>query len=108
MDTKHTPGPWRVYTDGGGREEADTCGTHVMAGPTENEETYIVCEQIDNEADARLIAQAPAMLAFAALVERKIREKMPERHDDLTAVSVTFTGGDLAEIRATITAATNA
>lgn len=58
----HTPGPWRVYDDGGDREEYGTCGTHIMAMGEPDRETYIVCERVDLPDDACLIAAAPDLL----------------------------------------------
>jgi hypothetical protein len=52
-----TPGPWRLY-------HSDEEGTHVMALGEPNEETYIVCEQVDNPADACLIINAQKFRVF--------------------------------------------
>lgn len=49
-----TPGPWRVYRDG--------AFPAVVSGSDDND-TFRYVAQDMTEADARLIAQAPAMLA---------------------------------------------
>ena len=105
MSTKHTPGPWTVSPSA----KASTL-TRIFSV---NEERLVasasgpgLSESGEAEANARLIASAPELLEEVCRLEAKIVKAMPTRRDDLTAVSITFTGGDLAAIRALIAKAT--
>jgi hypothetical protein len=59
---KHTPGPWRIYTD---RDEDSTIRT--ILGPNDRREVAIVTtggfDDATERANAQLIAAAPRMLA---------------------------------------------
>lgn len=61
MSSKHTPGPWDSYTENG----KTTC---INGDPQFG---TIVCEMVNSEADARLIAAAPDMLALIRDVAAK-------------------------------------
>jgi hypothetical protein len=61
MDTKHTPGPWRVGKQWSVVADSEI-GTH---SDQQNREYYggaLVCESVRTEANARLIAAAPELL----------------------------------------------
>ena len=86
---EHTPGPWQVYTDGTKTFIAAANGRVVVVDLyDENNEPSI--EEL--EANARLIAAAPALLqalkdtreALAAWVE--IAEEQDQREGDYTAL----------------------
>jgi len=63
METKHTPGPWKVYTDDG------SIGSIVAADDTPIGQAFQVHNlrvdetQEERKANARLMAAAPALLA---------------------------------------------
>ena len=67
--TKHTPGPWHHWDPLGEREWAvTTTGPRPeLGGPLPNMPIRVASE-IDSEANARLIAAAPELLALAHLV----------------------------------------
>ena len=100
MSTKHTPGPWYLeehyLTVQVNDEEVDFHGNPIK---------FIIARANDT-ANARLIAAAPELLDICESILAKVAAAMPARHDDLTAVSVTFTGADLARLRAAIAKAT--
>lgn len=75
--TGHTPGPWRINRFGGYRaiEQEDRGG-----------QCTVVIDHVRSEADARLVAAAPDLLAAAKAAERIIGEFMadgPLADDDL-------------------------
>ena len=77
----HTPEPWRVYTNSTFDE-----GRHILAGPIAGEEARIICEQIDSEAHARLIAAAPELLsALERLLDAAIVGSLPNDWDNIAA-----------------------
>lgn len=63
MQTKHTPGPWRINKRSALMVETETgrgiASTGVYSTNTDNGQHLL-----DNEANARLIAAAPEMLAW--------------------------------------------
>ena len=64
MSAKHTPGPWKVYEP----EIHDTKATYGIDGPQGQPVVYFGITHNDGIsllADARLIAAAPVLLAFA-------------------------------------------
>ena len=85
MNTKHTPGPWNLH-------KVEANARRIVA-------CVNACEGINPEAVPELRDICESILA-------KVAAAMPARHDDLTAVSVTFTGADLARLRAAIAKAT--
>lgn len=110
-NTKHTPGPWEYLATNANTLNDYTrtifatvgeCVAHVETNDDDGKPTE------KGEANARLIASAPELLEKLVAVEERVARYLPERHDDLTAVSVTFTGSDLKAIRAIIAKATNA
>ena len=102
MSTKHTPGPWEAYEDA------------IYQQRPHGEVCPMICDTIngrkftgeEREANARLIAAASELLDICESILAKVAAAMPARHDDLTAVSVTFTGADLARLRPAIAKAT--
>lgn len=100
METKHTPGPWKFAHD------SDDLIVH------DGEDVAYVDTLVNNRpkaeqrANARLIAAAPDQIAELIRIEARVAASMPTKHDDLTAASVTFTGADLAKLRAIIAKAT--
>ncbi len=86
--TKHTPGPWLAYN------EADCPATvFVIVGP-ENEHIATLSDTAQSAPDARLIAQAPRLLA--ALKDMTAGWRYIRRHHgDLYGV-----GWDRCEIEA--------
>ncbi len=77
MDSKHTPGPWRLgYEDGSGVADDYTKGYCITAGERTvvySGDSFGVLYGIEREADARLISSAPELLAAL--------EKAAERMD---------------------------
>ncbi len=65
METKHVPGPWSVFDDGGETygiiRYADGTPTSTQDGCSMNGEVFICDLAIKNEANAALIAAAPTM-----------------------------------------------
>lgn len=53
-----------------------------------------------------ILKAVPELRDICESILAKVAAAMPARHDDLTAVSVTFTGADLARLRAAIANAT--
>lgn len=113
MNTKHTPGPWMVTAHNhikcdlrpiGLTAEAGQTLASVVGGPTSGLSFPQSADEVS--ANARLIAAAPEQHEELARIEAKVAAAMPSKHDDLTAVSVTFTGADLAKLRAIIAKAT--
>ncbi|MFA5377170.1 MAG: hypothetical protein WC455_15570 [Dehalococcoidia bacterium] len=72
MNTQHTPGPWEVYKGHDGKLGQ----THILAhNPNTKLSDYAVAVMVDgNEADARLIAAAPDLLAACEQALRVLRE----------------------------------
>ena len=75
-----TKGPFALYSDHDDntpRNEQDpsASGLHLMAGP-EGEETYIICEWIDNPEDAELIAEAFNVLHETGMTPRELVAKL--------------------------------
>ena len=102
MDTKHTRGPWKVG------EELASDGDFVIKATSGYGigQAWNLNGNTENAANAKMIAAAPELLDEVCRLEAKIAKAMPARHDDLTAVSITLTGGDLDAIRALIAKAT--
>ena len=115
MNTKHTPGPWIAHEDAIFQEKphgevspliCDTINGRKFTGEERGANARRIvacvnaCEGINPEAVPELRDICESILA-------KVAAAMPARHDDLTAVSVTFTGADLARLRAAIAKATN-
>ena len=73
METKHTPGPWRYEA-----------GTKTIRAAREN---YWLCSMdsfdgaVDHEANARLIAAAPELLAALMVLVDHAREAYPHFED---------------------------
>ena len=68
--SKHTPGPWEIT----GHGSRPTPCTYVSLGPEDDGNSLNVVGA-DHEANARLIAEAPAMLAF---IERALTASRTE------------------------------
>lgn len=110
METKHTPGPWEEYAGNIRTVEAnekygDGYRAEFRRRPIADVVNMRGQEEM-NKANARLIAAAPDQIAELIRIEARVAASMPTKHDDLTAASVTFTGADLAKLRAIIAKAT--
>ena len=82
----HTPAPWRV--------RLTTDGYAVLGAVAHKPHAYVAL--IPAEADARLIASAPAMLAALRAAEQEMAYRVSTRNSDA-----------LQQVRAAIAAATN-
>lgn len=94
---KHTPGPWFVNTAGGAKAgQPFKIDEFFVYAPNTQDDTAICADVIDpvtqepSEANARLIAAAPDMLAAlrrAVLALAFAAETSPAMRDDYKAVS---------------------
>lgn len=83
----HTPGPWEVYRDGevrhivaAGSVVDEPNGTLQADWVAELEPDSTGHDEEQCEADARLIAAAPAMLAALETIERYLAAEPPSRY----------------------------
>ena len=71
--TQHTPGPWEAGL-------LDSTGVPIYSGPTDEAEVLAYVSDVnsgDTEANARLIAAAPALLAAAEAALDQLAAKRP-------------------------------
>lgn len=109
-DAQHTPGPWFIFGNG-----------HCVGGPASPDDSELsanpragvaMCHMSrrpphENQANARLIAAAPDLLAACKPVDREGRHKAPGDIMDGTwnvdaHIELTLTVGELRAIRAAI------
>lgn len=77
--TKHTPGPWRVGKDNCVVADSNV-GTHSSPDDVKCYGGNLVCELIKTEANAKLIAKAPELLAVAKLHLVQLGEMVASAH----------------------------
>ena len=82
---KHTPGPWRI--------EEDEFGFAVHGKKTATYTVYI-CEQIDAEPDAHLIAAAPELLEAL----KGMRKAFDAAHNHTQAVAQDIADGAIRKV----------
>ena len=69
MNTKHTPGPWKVASDTNGKPLEYENGTKVKVMSTDRSMFYAGIGGLNKESDAALIAAAPdTLLALKRIV----------------------------------------
>ena len=73
MSDKFTPGPWRVNPRHGHGDEVSGCGLDID-GPPEP----LLLGQFSREADARLAAAAPDLLAACSLLVEELCWRVPQ------------------------------
>ena len=83
-ETPWTPGPWEIEETG-----MEVWGTNTAVGPA------LIVASYAPEADARLIAAAPEMAKFLAMLEREPFASAPTTRDEACAL--------LARIRGDVT-----
>jgi hypothetical protein len=93
MSNAHTPGPWEIATSRRGVERVYAGDSEIVRALSEHGSRRL--PKAERDANRRVIATAPAMLAFVANVEAAISENGAEANLD----------NILAEARALLAAA---
>lgn len=81
---KHTPGPWYAL----GLDFAKTKVWEVVAGPKSDTVVELSLFSENAEADAKLIAAAPEMLAACELIKEWMLGGQPGPHSDSVVLDV--------------------
>jgi hypothetical protein len=89
-ESTHTPGPWMVSEDGSG------CGFHILSG--NHWDGHLSIAKVDSEANARLIASAPALLEWLEAIMDQ-GEAQRRAGDNVITVGAGMAHGILETIR---------
>ena len=106
MNTRHTPGPWKIEQGTNGDAVITHSDTELRSHVARIYAATLCPEHGTVEDNARLIAAAPDLLEALQAIAGKGIAGLPERFDDLTTVNVPVLVKAIWDARAAITKAT--